>query len=120
MIIWCSWVAKEVNNQPRAMARPPRKAARRGDLWRQKDMITGEKSWEVERQEETTSAGKHIMVKKMFCLNQAPVVILLVSSPTLALILSTMTCPWDMINPMLSTFMMREVIKTFHPHPPSG
>ena len=36
-------------------------------------MITGEKSWEVERQEETTSAGKHIMVKKMFCLNQAPV-----------------------------------------------
>ena len=69
MMIWWSLVAKEVNNQPRAMVRPPRKAARRGDLWRQKNMMTGEKSWDVERQEETTSAGQCRKIMKMLSVN---------------------------------------------------
>ena len=65
-MIWCSLVAKDVNSQPSAMTKPPRKAARRGDLWRQKYMVTGEMSMQVERQEETTSAVHSNIIRKMF------------------------------------------------------
>ena len=64
-------MAKDVKSQPRAITMPPMKAARRGDLWRQKDMINGEKSWQVERQEETIRAKQQFKIKKI--IKQNPV-----------------------------------------------